>query len=73
MAKNTVNMSRTRTQKEEASTRYQELNREVKRRCRRDRMVFVESEAERAEEAGKRGEVFVRDHQKAKWKIPEYV
>jgi len=32
------------------------LNREVKRRCRRDRRVYVESEAEKAEEAGKRGD-----------------
>ena len=31
-------------------------NREVKRRCRRDGRVYVESEAERAEEAGKRGD-----------------
>ena len=36
--------------------RYQELNREVKRRCRRDRRVYVESEAEKAEEAGKRSD-----------------
>ena len=36
MAKNTTNMARTRNQKREASKRYQELNREVKRRCRRD-------------------------------------
>ena len=35
----------------------------------------MKSEAERAEEAGKRGDNkdFVRDHQKAKWEIPEYV
>ena len=53
--KNTTNMARTRKQKRDASKRYQELNREVKRRCRRDRMVYVELEAKRAEEAGKRG------------------
>ena len=45
--KNTINMARTRNQKREASKRYQELNREVKRRCRRDRRAYVESEAER--------------------------
>ena len=50
-------MFRTRNQKREASKRYQELNTEVKRRCRRDRRVYVESEAERAEKAGKRGDV----------------
>ena len=34
----------------------------------------MESEAERAEEAGKSGDVrTVRDHKKAKWEIPEYV
>ena len=32
------------------------MNREVKRSYRRDRRVYVESEAERAEEAGKRGD-----------------
>ena len=56
VAKNTTNMARTRNQKREASKRYQELNREVKRRCRRDRRAYVEAEAERAEEAGKRGD-----------------
>ena len=56
MAKNTTNMARTRKQKRDANKRYQELNREVKRRCRRDRRVYVESKAERAEEAGKRGD-----------------
>ena len=56
VAKNTMNMARTRMQKRDANKRYQELNREVKRRCRRDRRVYVESEAERAEEAGKRGD-----------------
>ena len=55
-AKNTMNMARTRKQKRDANKRYQELNREVKRRCRRDRRVYVELEAERAEEAGKRGD-----------------
>ena len=40
--KNTTNMARTRNQKIEASKRYQELNREVKRRCRRDRRAYVE-------------------------------
>jgi len=56
VAKNTTNIARTRKQKRDANKRYQELNREVKRRCRRDRRVYVESEAERAEEAGKRGD-----------------
>ena len=56
VAKNTINMARTRNQKREASKRYQELNREVKRRCRRDKRAYVEAEAERAEEAGKRGD-----------------
>ena len=40
-----MNMARTRMQKRDANKRYQELNREVKRRCRRDRRVYVESEA----------------------------
>ena len=56
MAKNTMNMARTRKQKRDANKRYQELNREVKRRCRRDKRIYVESEAEKAEEAGKRGD-----------------
>ena len=56
VAKNTTNMARTRNQKREASKRYQELNREVKRRCRRDKRAYVKAEAERAEEAGKRGD-----------------
>ena len=56
VAKNTTNMVRTRNQKRDASKRYQELNREVKRRCRRDKRAYVEAEAERAEEAGKRGD-----------------
>ena len=56
VAKNMTNMARTRKQKRDANQRYQELNREVKRRCRRDRRAYVESEAERAEEAGKRGD-----------------
>ena len=55
-AKNTMNMARARKQKRDANKRYQELNREVKRRCRRDRRVYVKLEAERAEEAGKRGD-----------------
>ena len=54
--KNTMNMARTRKQKRDANKRYQELNREVKRRCRRDKRVYVESDAEKAEEAGKRGD-----------------
>ena len=57
VAKNTTNMARMRKQKRDANKRNQELNREVKRRCRRDRRVYVESEAKRAEEAGKRGEL----------------
>ena len=32
--KNTMNMARMRKQKRDANKRYQELNREVKRRCR---------------------------------------
>ena len=56
MVENTTNMARTRKQKRDAKKRHQELNREVKRRCRIDRRVYVESEAERAEEAGKRGD-----------------
>ena len=51
-----MNMARTRKQKRDANKRYQVLNREVKRRCRRDKRVYVESEAEKAEEAGKRGD-----------------
>ena len=47
-------MARTSQQKREANKRYQVLNREVKGRCRRDKKVYVESEAEKAEEAGKR-------------------
>ena len=49
VAKNTMNMARTRKQKRDANKRYQELNREVKRRCRRDKRIYVESEAEKAE------------------------
>ena len=55
-AKNIMNMARTRKQKRDANKRYQELNREVKRRCRRDKRVYVESEAERAEEAEWKGD-----------------
>ena len=47
-----TNMARTRNQKRDASTRYQELSREVKRRCKKDRRVYVESEAEKAEKRG---------------------
>ena len=42
VAENTAIISTTRNQKREASKRYQELNREVKRRCRRARRVYVE-------------------------------
>ena len=49
-AKSTTNMAKTRKQKTDANKRYQELNREVKRSCRRDRRVYLESEAVRAEE-----------------------
>ena len=56
VAKNTMNMARTRKQKRDANKRYPELNRDVKRRCRRYRRIYVESEAENAEEAGKRGD-----------------
>jgi len=75
VVENTTNMARTRKQKRDAKKRHQELNREVKRRCRRDRRVYVESEAERAEEAGKRGDArdFVQDHQKSKWEVSEYM
>jgi len=45
VTKNTVNLARTRQQKREANKRYQELNREGRRRCRRDKRVYVESEA----------------------------
>ena len=48
-------MARTRKQKRDENKRYQELNREIKRMWRRDRRFYVGSEAERAEEAGKRG------------------
>jgi len=42
-------MARTRKQRKDVRKRYQELNREVKRGCRRDkRRVYVKSEAERA-------------------------
>ena len=40
--KNAVNMARTRKQRRDASKRYQELNREVKRGCRKDKRVCVE-------------------------------
>jgi len=53
---NTTNMARTRTQKTDAKQRYQELNREMRRKCREDRRVRVESEAEGGEEAGTRGD-----------------
>jgi len=56
-AKNAVNMARTRNQRRDASRRHQELNREVKRSCRRNKRVYVESMAERAEEAGRRDDV----------------
>ena len=59
VAKNAVNMVKTRNQKRVATECYQELNREVKRCCRSDKRVYVESEAERAEEAGRRGDVKV--------------
>ena len=56
-AKNAVKMVKTRSQVRVASARYQELNREAKRSCKRDKRLYVESEAERAEEAGRRGNV----------------
>ena len=55
--KNAMNMARTRNQTRDASTRHYELNRKVKKGCRRDKRAYVESEAERVLEAGKRGEV----------------
>ena len=51
-AKNSVNMARTRNQRRDASRRHQ-----VKRSCRRNKRVYVESMAERAEEAGRRDDV----------------
>lgn len=57
VAKNITNMARTKQQKRDVHKRYPELNREVKKRCRRDRRVYVESEAERVKEAGERGDV----------------
>ena len=39
-AKNAVDMARTRNQRRDASRRHQELNREVKRSCRRDKRRF---------------------------------
>ena len=51
--KNITNMARMRKPIREMQTKG--TNREVKRRCRRDRRVYVESEAERAEETGERG------------------
>jgi len=50
-------MARTRNQRRDASRRHQELNREVKRSCRRAKRVYVESMAKRAEEAGRSGDV----------------
>ena len=38
-----MNMARTRKQRRHVSKRYQELNREVKRDCRRGKGVYVES------------------------------
>lgn len=55
-AENAVYMAKTRNQRRVALMMYQELNRAVKRSCRRDNSVYVESEAERAMEAGRRGE-----------------
>ena len=46
----------TRKQKRDANKRYPELKREMNKRSRRDGRVYVESEAERAEKAGKRGD-----------------
>ena len=57
VTENTMNMARMRKQKKDANKRCQELNREVKRRSRRDRMVYVEStDAEKAEKAAQRGD-----------------
>ena len=55
--KNAMNMAGTRNQTRDASTRQHELNRKVKRGCRIDKRAYVESEAERVLEAGKRGDV----------------
>ena len=54
-AKNAVNMARTRNQRRDVGRRHQEVNREVKRSCSGDKRVYVESMAERAEEAGTEG------------------
>ena len=55
-AKNTMNMAKIRKQKRDANKRYPELKREMNKRSRRDGRVYVESEAERAQKAGKRGD-----------------
>ena len=52
-----VNMGRTRNHRRDASRRHQELNRKVKRSCKRDQRVYVESMMESAEETGRRGDV----------------
>ena len=49
-----MNVARMRKHRMDESKRYQELNRGVKRGYRRDKRVYVESEAEGAEEAGRR-------------------
>jgi len=68
-------LARTRNQRRDTSTRHQELNREVKRSCGRDKMVYFESEAERAEEVGRRGDVrtLYEITRRTEWEIPEYV
>ena len=45
VAKNNTNMARMRKYKREENKRYQELNREVKRRYRRVSTLYVDSEA----------------------------
>ena len=52
-----MKMARTRKQRRDASRKQQELKREVKRSCRRDKRVYVESMAERAKEAKGRDDV----------------
>ena len=51
-----MNVTRTRKQRRDASKRYQELNMDVMRGYRTVKRVYVESDAERAEEAEKRSQ-----------------
>ena len=49
-----MNVARMRKHRMDESKRHQELHRGVKRGYRRDKKMYVESEAEGAEEAGRR-------------------